>query len=131
MKLVFDTYAVMNYLRREPSHQIVRSLLSETLSRQHEAHMSIINLGELFYMQCRKGSLAKANSAMRFVRRAGINIEPATTERVMRAAQLKATISLSYADAFAAALAQELAATLVTGDPEYKPLESTIAILWL
>ena len=98
MKLVFDTYAVMTYLCREPSHQIVRSLLSATLSREHEAYMSIINLGELFYMQCRKGSRAKANSAMRFVRRAGINIEPATTERVMRAAQLKATISLSYAD---------------------------------
>ena len=131
MKLIFDTYAVMAYLRREPSHQIVRSLLSETINREHEAYMSIINLGELFYMQCRKGSLVKANSAIRFVRRAGINIEPATTERVMHAAQLKATVSFSYADAFAAALAQELGATLVTGDTEYKPLEPTLKILWL
>lgn len=89
-------------------------------------HLSVINLGELFYRQARKGGTARAESSLRFVRRAGINVEPATTEKVINAARLKATISLSYADAFAASLAQELDATLVTGDPEYKPPEPTL-----
>lgn len=131
MNLVFDTYALMTYLQREPGHQIVRSLLAETLQHQHEAYISVINLGESYYMRYRKGSLAQANSALRFVRRTRMQIAPATTERVMRAAHLKATLSLSYADAFAATLAQELNATLVTGDAEYKPLETTINLLWL
>lgn len=83
MKIVFDTYALMAYFRRELGHEVVRALLAETLSNKHEASMSIINLGELFYMQYRKGTPAKADSALRFVRRARIRIEPATTERVM------------------------------------------------
>ncbi|MEW5989188.1 MAG: PIN domain-containing protein [Chloroflexota bacterium] len=44
---------------------------------------------------------------------------------------MKAAYPLSYADAFAAALAQELKATLVTGDPEFRPLIALIAIEWL
>jgi ribonuclease VapC len=131
MKLVFDTYALMTYLRHEPGYQVVRSLLLATLQQQHEAYMSVINYGELFYMRWRKGSQAEAESALKFVRRAGIHIEPVTTDRVIRAARVKATISLSYADAFAATLAEEIGATLVTGDLEYKPLEPRINILWL
>lgn len=131
MRIIFDTYALMAYLRREQGHEVVRALIAETLDGGHDASMSVINLGELFYMQCRKATQAQAESALKFVRRAGIRIEPATTGRVMSAARLKAAVSLSYADAFAASLASELNATLVTGDPEYKPLETAINILWL
>jgi ribonuclease VapC len=121
----------MAYLRREKNHQIVRSIILETLQGKHESHLSVINLGELFYMQSRKSGTIKAENSLRFVRRAGIIVEPVTTDRVMNAARLKATVSLSYADAFAASLAMELGATLVTGDAEYKPLEPTLKILWL
>jgi predicted nucleic acid-binding protein len=39
--------------------------------------------------------------------------------------------SVSFADAFAIALAQESAATVVTGDPEFKEVEKLIPVLWL
>ncbi len=131
MRFVLDTFAVMAYLRRERGHNIVRELLVETLAGTNESYMSIINLGELFYMQWRKGSRAKAENAVKFVQSVGVRIEPATTVRVMNAARIKAVVSLSYADAFAASLAQEINATLVTGDPEYKPFETSINIHWL
>lgn len=130
-RYVLDTYALMAYLRREKDFQSVRSIIYNALQGRHTTHLSVINLGELFYMQARKSGAARAESSLRFVRRAGINVEPATTERVINAARLKATVSLSYAAAFAAIFAQELNATLVTGDPEYKPLEPTLNILWL
>jgi hypothetical protein len=38
---------------------------------------------------------------------------------------------MSYADAFAAAAAKFKNAELVTGDPEFKPLEKEIKINWL
>jgi predicted nucleic acid-binding protein len=38
---------------------------------------------------------------------------------------------LSLADAFAAALARERKADLITGDTEFKPLEKEIKITWL
>lgn len=40
-------------------------------------------------------------------------------------------VSLSLADAFAAALAKKLKANLVTGDPEFKAVEKEIKIDWL
>jgi hypothetical protein len=39
--------------------------------------------------------------------------------------------AIAYADAFAAALAQESAATLVTGDPEFVLLKDILEIKWL
>jgi uncharacterized protein len=131
MLYVLDTFALMAYLRREKNFDIVRSIILEILAGKFASHMSIINLGELFYMQTRKSGAGKAETALRFVDRAGIMIEPASTARVLRAARLKATVSMSYADAFAASLAEELNANLVTGDPEYKPLEPALKILWL
>jgi ribonuclease VapC len=52
---------------------------------------------------------------------------------IYAAVRLKATYPLSYADCFAAALAQRLGATVVTGDPEFHPLEDDglIAVDWL
>ena len=48
-----------------------------------------------------------------------------------RAADFKARHRLSYADCFAAALAQQRRVELVTGDREFRPLESEIRIHWL
>jgi predicted nucleic acid-binding protein len=50
---------------------------------------------------------------------------------VRQAAIYKATRRLSYADAFAAALAKIRNAELVTGDHEFKVLEDEIKIDWL
>ena len=47
------------------------------------------------------------------------------------AADFKTRYKISLADAFAAALAREQNAELVTGDPEFKPLEKEIDISWL
>jgi ribonuclease VapC len=47
------------------------------------------------------------------------------------AAELKAAHKISLADAFAAALAMQRRAELVTGDPEFKPLEGKIKLRWL
>jgi ribonuclease VapC len=48
-----------------------------------------------------------------------------------RAAHLKARHRLSYADCFAAALAQQRDAELVTGDQEFRPLARDVKLHWL
>ena len=50
-----------------------------------------------------------------------------------RAAELKASHAIAYADAFAVATALEFRATLLTGDPEIKPLEGEeeLQVQWL
>jgi predicted nucleic acid-binding protein len=50
---------------------------------------------------------------------------------VLLAADFKSRHKISYADAFAAALAKQRQAELVTGDPEFRTLDSEIRIHWL
>ena len=60
-----------------------------------------------------------------------IEVVPVDRGLARLAAGFKARGGLSYADAFAAALAKERNAGLLTGDPELKTLENEIKILWL
>lgn len=55
-------------------------------------------------------------------RRVPVSVKEATQRRVRRAAELKSTRAIAYADAFAVATALEFQATLVMGDPEIRPL---------
>ncbi|GIX47841.1 MAG: hypothetical protein KatS3mg131_2052 [Candidatus Tectimicrobiota bacterium] len=58
---------------------------------------------------------------------------PATWSRVRAASRLKAQFSISYADAFAAALALERSSPLLTGAPELEPLQegAGLQVVWL
>jgi predicted nucleic acid-binding protein len=62
-----------------------------------------------------------------------IDIVPVETDLVLvrQATVFKATKRLSYADAFAAALAKIMKAELITGDPEFKAVEDEVKIHWL
>jgi len=53
-----------------------------------------------------------------------------TEDRILAAAHVKANHAISYADAFAVALAQELDATVITGDPEIQTLGGLVRVLW-
>jgi ribonuclease VapC len=60
-----------------------------------------------------------------------LEIMPVERELALMAAHIKARHAIAYADAFAAALAQHVTATLVTGDPEFRLLEGVLNIQWL
>ena len=62
-----------------------------------------------------------------------VSVKEATRRRVRRAAELKANHAIAYADAFAVATALEFHSTLLTGDPEIKPLEGEqdLEVRWL
>jgi predicted nucleic acid-binding protein len=60
-----------------------------------------------------------------------IEFHPATRPLADLAADFKARFKLSLADAFAAALAREKKAELVTGDPEFKAVAKEIKVHWL
>jgi predicted nucleic acid-binding protein len=50
---------------------------------------------------------------------------------VRAAAEIKSEHALSYADAFCAATAQRVDATVLTSDPDFESVESLIKIRWL
>jgi predicted nucleic acid-binding protein len=77
----------------------------------------------------------KAESLWRMAlrRQLPVAVKDATQRRVRRAAELKSNHAIAYADAFAVATAIEFQATLLTGDPEIKPLvrKYDLKVQWL
>jgi len=94
--------------------------------------MSIVNFGEVFYRTGKLYGIAEATRTERRIRALPINIiAPVEETLVMHAAYLKAQHPITYADAFAAALAEQEKAILVTGDRDFKRVEKKIKIEWL
>ena len=93
--------------------------------------MSVINVGEAVYNVTRRYGEESARKVLAEFQFLPIQVYEATCERVLAAAHLKACYPISSADAFAAALAQELNAGLLTGDPEFKAVEQMLKVHWL
>jgi ribonuclease VapC len=93
--------------------------------------LSLINLGEVIYNTGRKLGDDRAREILGDIMLLPIQLAEVTMARVLAAAQIKTQYPISYADAFAVALAQELNATIVTGDPEFKQVESIVTLFWL
>jgi predicted nucleic acid-binding protein len=90
--------------------------------------ISWINLGEVFYIVARTGSEGEAAAAVEQVR-GSVRTEKVDADLVLDAARVKARHALSYADAFAVALAERLRLPLITGDPEILALDRDVAVL--
>jgi predicted nucleic acid-binding protein len=79
--------------------------------------MSWVNAGEVAYVVERRAGKAKAAEVVDFLRRR-LALDLPTEDRVLQAATLKATQTISYADCFAVATAIAHDAVLLTGDPD-------------
>ncbi len=121
-KIVLDSYALINFFRKEPGYTFVKDLLVKIARDEIESYISAINLGELYYMLCRKANAKTAEAAMHTIKQLPIHIVDASLHMCMQAAEIKAKHSLSYADAFAAILTIEKKAVLITGDKEFDAL---------
>jgi ribonuclease VapC len=128
---VFDTFAVIAHFEAELGGEKVKHLLESAESGTISLGMSLINVGELAYVVAREQGHDKACSILEDLRSLPIDFYEATEERILAAAWLKAEYSISYADAFAASLARELDAFLVTGDPEFKAIKHNLSLFWL
>jgi ribonuclease VapC len=129
--LVFDSWAILAYVQAEPAGARVRSLLIEVTEVRRSLWMTNINLGEVWYMLARRNSSAYATQHLADLMQIGIERVDIDWPMVLEAADYKSRHKISYADAFAAALAKQRNAELVTGDREFQALESEIKIHWL
>jgi predicted nucleic acid-binding protein len=129
MKIVLDAWAILAYLQQEePAAIRVKTVLQETEARKMQVFISIINIGEVFYTIGRRQGEKAAEETLEEIRHLPITIMPAEPEIVIKAARLKIHHTLSYADAFAVVLTQELNATLLSGDPELSNMHKIVSI---
>jgi ribonuclease VapC len=94
--------------------------------------MNEINIGETYYILFRERGPDEAEYFLETIL-AGLPIMVAHNdfELVIEAARIKAKYPLSFADCFAVATADRENAIIVTGDQEFKKMETLVDIEWL
>lgn len=109
----------------------MEDLIATAHEEQIPIYMSVVNVGEVWYIFAREISEAEADASVKTLRDLRIQFEDAGWELTQEAARFKSKNKMSYEDAFAAALAKIKKAELVTGDKEFKPLDGEIKISWV
>ena len=128
---VLDSHALLAYFRNEPGAEFVENLLVKAAAADRPLHMTEVNYAEVKFTLIRKDGMAAWKDSARVLTGLPIAFHPATRALADVAADFKARYKLSLADAFAAALAKERKAELITGDREFEALEKEIKIGWL
>lgn len=128
-RYVLDANALVGLFEdREGIAGKVERLLHNALLRELPLLMSAVNWGEVFYTEWRYRGEAKAREAEERLREMPIAIIGVDQDRATRAAALKQKHNLGYADAFAAELALEREAWLVTADPEFSKVGEMLSV---
>jgi ribonuclease VapC len=129
--IVLDSWAIMSYLQDEPSAEKVADMIADAHEEDVPLLMSVVNAGEVWYIIARRTSEADADRSLRQLKQLGIEMVDADWEIAHQASKFKAKKKMSFADCFAAALAKQRKALLLTGDPEFKQVEAEVTIDWL
>jgi len=129
--IVLDTFAMVAYLHSEPAAQEVRQALRGARKGTVIVLLSLINYGECLYVVERERGIEEAGQAVNVIDSLAVEVVAADRQLVFAAAHMKARYSISYADAFAAAVAKRYGGRVMTGDPEFRAVEPEVAIHWL
>lgn len=129
--IVLDSWAIIAFFENEPAAQQVEQLLISSLETNRGLFICVVNLAEVWYSVARAYSSEAADTVIQQILSLGIETVPADWEVALRAAQFKARGNIAYADCFAAALAIDREAELVTGDPEFEQFQDQVKISWL
>ena len=128
---VLDASALFAYLQKRPGALKMNELLKETLRGRARLLMSAINYGEVYGKLSRDYGVEQALTTISAIRALPVTLLEATPQRAMMAADIKNKYRLYYVDSFAAGLAGEYKATLVTSDSDFRKLGHGFSVLWL
>ena len=128
---VLDASALFAFLRGRPGAAKVDDLLKEARRTRAKVLMSAVNYGEVYGLILREFGQEQALTAVHAVSPLPVELVDVTPQRACQAANLKARYKLYYVDSFAAALAMEQKATLVTSDSDFRKLGHVFPVVWL
>jgi predicted nucleic acid-binding protein len=131
---VLDSFALIGFLENETFAFRIEMLLKKARQGKNLVYLHAIHLGEVYYITLREQGQNIADLAFARIKSFPVRyIDIIDDELLRKTAWIKANYPISYADAFAAALAIIHKSSLLTGDPEFKKLEKkeAISIEWL
>jgi ribonuclease VapC len=129
--IVLDAWSVIAYLEGEPAGERVAETIADAHENGRPLLMTVVNAGEVWYLVARATSEAEADGAVSDLRQLGVELVNADWDLGREAAALKSKHRMSFADCFAAALAKQRKAALLTGDPEFRQVQEQLRIQWL
>jgi predicted nucleic acid-binding protein len=130
-RILFDAHAILKWTQKERGYQKVKSLLLACREQSALGYMNQINVGEVYYKTIRAVGLEEAKKFLENFFRLPLSVILPDSELIWKASEIKAEFSISYADCFAAATALRYEASILTGDPEFKKIESLVLVEWL
>jgi predicted nucleic acid-binding protein len=116
---VLDTSALLTVLNNEPGVETVLGILEAARSRGVRVYLPFMALMELEYLSLRQRSREATQGILTLVEAWPVEIEESSREWRHEAARVKASASISLADAWMCSLACLMDAELVHKDPEY------------
>lgn len=126
---MLDANALLGFFEaRQGAAQKIRKLFAEARRQERPLLMSAVTWGEVFYIEWRWHGETDAWQAEAVLQELPIVVISVDRERASRAGGLKQKHGLGYADAFAAELAIERGACLVTADPEFSKVGKLLAV---
>lgn len=130
-RYVLDASAAVHFLQAGPGAAKVTELLAEALRQQSMLYISVINLGEAFYLVWQRTGEEEARRAVMRISRLPINIISVDLALALKAGEMKVRHKMAYADSIAAALTTIQSATLVTSDHDFDKLGKHFPVLWI
>ena len=128
---VLDSFAMIAYFEDDPGADKVAQILTKIQEGGARGYMSVINWGEIYYNTMRENGKEDAETVIEQLGKYAIELVDADKTLTILAARFKAKYPIAYADCFAAALAFQRKAVVVTGDPEFQKLSGSISIEWI
>ena len=128
---VLDSHALVAFFEDEEGASVVEAVLKDAALGTRRVRMCLVNWGELYYITLRVHGREILKRTLTQLQILPVEIVPADEDLTRRAAEIKASHRLSYADSYVAALAERDRAEVVTGDPEFAGIEKKIPILWI
>lgn len=129
---VLDSWAVLAFLEGdEPAAGKVEEILADAAESRAALLMTTVNLGEVWYASARAKSEEFADARVSDILKLGVEVVSVGWSLARQAARYKVGGGIAYADCFALALARMRKAALVTGDPEFRPFERDVKIVWV
>lgn len=128
---VLDSSALMTFFENRRGADQVEELLEKAADANYPLLMSVVNWGEVYYSIWRARGEKAAEAKLQEIAQLPIQVIDVDMELTKLASSLKAAHNLPYADCFAAALAQNRKATLVTSDKDFQRVGTALKTVWL
>ena len=128
---VLDASALTALFQNEPGGPRVRELIDSAIAGEDSIAMAVVNLGEVLFTLTRRRGASARREALRLVSQWPLQLVDATLELTIQAAILRAGQGMGYMDAFAAIVARNLRATLMTTDIAFERVMQLVNVEFL